>query len=426
MYMKNGNPFYPRNLLRFAPKISKAPEVFSAGGAQCPLGTFLPCKLHRTEGSKQPINRGFCIPKWSKNLQSESKIHLQQAARVAVCWLIAVTIACATPSQTAEARAAPPWVQNLEQVYPSREWVAVTAQGADRNQAESAAMNALARAFKTDVASLSSASQQFTQAFNTMAGKQSVSFDQSQNFAQEVNTASNVRGLIGVETDVYTARDGTVYASARMNRAECGRRYQAMIRENDRVITQLLETARRLPVSFDAYSALNFAYNLAVPTDNFQGIWEVLDARAVSQKPSYGSADAIKTLRQNTARAIVILVTVEGDVNGRILRAFSQLFSERGFRTTRSGTATYRFNAALNLEKADLGPSQRYPAVQYLITVYAEDKNRIEVFSYSGEGRSVHPSESEARQQALREVEASVGEKEFALAFDAYLSSLLK
>ncbi|MDR1229602.1 MAG: hypothetical protein LBK55_11450, partial [Azoarcus sp.] len=224
--------------------------------------------------------------------------------RAAVCWFIAITFACAASPQRAEAQVAPSWVQNLEQAYPSREWVAVTAQGTDRNQAESAAMNALARAFKTDVASLAIASQQFSQMVNTMAGKQSVSFDQSQNFAQEVNTASSVQGLIGVQTDMYTARDNTVYVTARMNRAECGRRYQAMIRENDRVIAQLLGTARRLPESFDAYSALNYAYSLAVPTDNFQGIWEVLDVGAVSQKPSYGSADAIKTLMQNTARAI--------------------------------------------------------------------------------------------------------------------------
>jgi hypothetical protein len=344
----------------------------------------------------------------------------------AACWFAAITTACASPPQTAVVRTAPPWVQNLEQVYPRREWVAVIGQGANRNQAESAAMNALARAFKTDVASLASASQQFFQAVNTMAGKESLSFDQTQNFAQEVNTASTVRGLIGVQTDAYTAEDRTVYVNARMNRAECGRRYQAMIRENDRVISRLLDTAEGLPESFDAYSALNYAYSLAVPTDNFQSIWEVLDAGAVSQKPSYGSADAVKTLLQNTARAVVIAVAVEGDADGRILRTFSQFFSERGFRTTRSGAAAYRFNADLNLESVDLGPSQRYPAVQFILTVYAEDKNGIEVFSYSREGRGVHASESEARQQALRNVEASVRGEGFAVEFDAYLSSLLK
>jgi hypothetical protein len=359
-------------------------------------------------------------------------------------WFIALIIACTATPQTAEVQATPqtaevqatpqmtevqatpPWVQNLEQAYPSREWVAVTGQGADRNQAESAAMNALARVFKTDVASLVSASQQFSQVVNTMAGKQSVSFDQSQNFAQEVSTASSVRGLIGVQTDVYTAGDNTVYVNARMNRAECGRRYEAMIRENDRVIRHLLGTAKGLPANFDAYSALNYAYSLAVPTDNFQGIWEVLDVSAVSQKPSYRSAEAIKALMQETARAIVIAVAVEGDVNGRILRAFTQFFSGRGFRTTRSGAATYRFNADLSLEKVDLGRVQRYPAVRFILTVYAEDTNGIEVFSYAGEGRGVDVSESEARQQALRKVEASISEEEFADGFDAYLSSLLK
>jgi hypothetical protein len=355
-------------------------------------------------------------------MKSGTPFHLGAA----VCWFIAVTVACATQPQTAEVRDAPSWVQNLEQAYPSWEWVAVTAQGTDLNQAESAAMNALARAFKTDVASLTSASQQFSQVVNTIVGKQSVSFDQTQNFAQEVNTASSVQGLIGVQTDVYTARDNTVYVCARMNRAECGHRYQAMVRENDRVITQLLGTARRLPESFDAYSALNYAYNLAVPTDNFQRIWEVLDARAISQKPSYGSADAVKTLRQNTARAIVIAVTVEGDVNGRILRTFTQLFSGRGFRTIRSGAAAYRFNADLSLEKVDLGRVQRYPAVRFILTVYAEDRNGIEVFSYSGEGRGTDVSVSEAQQQALRKIEASISEEEFAVEFDTYLSSLLK
>jgi hypothetical protein len=64
--------------------------------------------------------------------------------------------------------------------------------------------------------------------------------------------------------------------------------------------------------------------------------------------------------------------------------------------------------------------------VQFILTVYAEDGNGIEVFSYSGEGRGVHVSESESRQQALRNVEASISEQGFAAAFDAYLSSLLK
>jgi hypothetical protein len=43
----------PRSLLRFAQKISKNRRL---GGA---YEAILPCKLHGTKGSQQPINRGF-------------------------------------------------------------------------------------------------------------------------------------------------------------------------------------------------------------------------------------------------------------------------------------------------------------------------------------------------------------------------------
>jgi hypothetical protein len=63
---------------------------------------------------------------------------------------------------TLEAQAVPVWVNELEKAFPSRDWVAVVANGASQPQAESAAMNALARAFKTDVASLTQSSQRFS------------------------------------------------------------------------------------------------------------------------------------------------------------------------------------------------------------------------------------------------------------------------
>jgi hypothetical protein len=242
----------------------------------------------------------------------------------------------------------------------------------------------------------------------------------------DVTTSTNVRGLIGVQTDVYQAKDGTWYASARMNRQDCGQRYEAMIRENGKVITQLLAIAQSLPTTFDAYAALNYAYNIAVPTDNFQGIWEVLDSQAVSHKPSYGNADAIKVLLQNTARAIIIAVTVEGDDGGRIMRSFTQILSERGFRTTRTAaSANYRFVADITIENAEFANS-RFKSVRYVFNVYAEDKDGIEVFSYSGKDRANHATESEARQLAFRQIEASISKEGFAAEFNTYLSSLLK
>jgi hypothetical protein len=324
------------------------------------------------------------------------------------------------------AQAVPAWVQNLEQVYPSRDWIAVAASGSSRDRGEAAAMNALARAFRTDVESLTQASQQFSQMVNDSAGKKSVSLDESKFFSQEVTTATQVKGLIGVQIDQYHAGDGTVYVNARMNRRECAARYTSIIQENDRVIRSLMTVAESLPNTLESYAALNYACNLAIVTDNFQSILEVLSPQMVSQKPSYGSADAIKVLLQAAARTIVFKIEVEGDVGVQIGRAFGQYFSNRGFRTTRGTNYTHLLSAFLDLSSAEMGPNQRYRYVRYNLTVYIEDQNGMEVYSSTEDGREGHASESEARLWALRKVENSIKENEFAHGFNGYLASLLK
>jgi hypothetical protein len=309
------------------------------------------------------------------------------------------------------AQTAPAWIQNLEQVYPSREWIAVAASGSSQ---------------AWGVESLTQASLQFSQMVNDSAGKKSISFDESEYFFREISTATRVKGLIGVQIDQYHAGDGTVYVNARMNRRECAARYASMIRENDRVIHSLIAVAESLPNTLDSYAALNYAYNLAVVTDNFQSILEVLNPQSVSQKPSYRSADAIKILLQAAARTIIFKVEVEGDVGGQVGRAFGQYFSNRGFRTTRGANYTHLLNASLAMSNAEMGSNQRYRYVRYNLTVYIEDQDGMEVYSSTENGREGHASESEARLWSLRKIESSIKENEFAHGFNDYLASLLK
>jgi hypothetical protein len=340
-----------------------------------------------------------------------------------VCLAVFSTVFGRTP---ASAQSAPAWVQNLEQAYPSRDWVTATASGSNQDRAEAEAVNALARAFRTDVESLTRASQQFSQMVNESAGKKSVSFDESKYFFQEITTATQVKGLIGVQIDQYRAGDGTVYVNARMNRRECAARYSSMIRENDRVIHTLMITAESLPDALDSYAALNYAYNLAAITDNFQNILEVLNPQAASQKPSYKNADAVKVLLQAAARAVVFKIEVEGDAGGRVGRAFGQYFSNRGFRTARGGNYTHLLNASFDLSSAEMGPNQRYHYIRWNLIVYIEDQDGMEVYSSTENGREGHASESEARLRSMRKIEDSIKENEFAHGFNGYLASLLK
>jgi hypothetical protein len=124
-------------------------------------------------------------------------------------------ISC-TSTQSRQAEI-PLWVTNLEKAYPSKDWVAVTAQGSSQAQAESLAMNALARAYRTDIASLTQSSQQYSEIINNAANNKNITFNESKNFSQEIITTTNIKGLIGVQTDVYRENENTVHINARIN-----------------------------------------------------------------------------------------------------------------------------------------------------------------------------------------------------------------
>jgi hypothetical protein len=63
------------------------------------------------------------------------------------CLAVFSTVFGRMPASAQAAPAVPDWVQNLEQAYPSRDWIAATASGSNQDRAE--AVKALARAFRT-------------------------------------------------------------------------------------------------------------------------------------------------------------------------------------------------------------------------------------------------------------------------------------
>jgi hypothetical protein len=337
-----------------------------------------------------------------------------------------VLLGCAgTPPATAQA--APNWVNDLNKAFPAKDWVAVVANGSSQPQAENAAMNALARAFKTDVASLTQASQRFSQIVNDAAGKKTVSFDESKSFSQDVNTSTNVKGLIGVQIDVYRAPDRTVYVNARMNRRECSARYSGMIRENAATINRLLADAAAIPEqdTFDVYSRLSFAYAIALITDNFQNILEVLDPTAVNRKPGYGGANAIKTkmLECSALITIGIVIDTEQQQDKTLLtRAAGSFFRDLGFKINEQGQGNYTLRANARFE----GLAQNVNSCRYYLDAVMENRNKAAVFSFTEDDRKAHPnSASEARRLAVRAAETSFKEGKFAQEFDSWLNSLL-
>jgi hypothetical protein len=326
------------------------------------------------------------------------------------------------------AQAVPNWVNDLDKVFPSKDWVAVVANGSSQTQAESAAMNALARAFRTDIASLTQASQKYSEIVDNAAAKGKIKFDESKNFTQEVNTASNVKGLIGVQTSVYRAPDKTVHVNARMNRRECAARYSGMIRENTAIINTLLNNTATMPQqdTFGVYARLGFAHSIALATDNFQNILEVLDPTAVNRKPNYGGANAIKTKMLETASRITISVIVDTEQQADktlLTRAAGSYFRDLGFKTNELGQGDYTLRANARFETLQ----QSVVSCRFFLDSALVSQNGTSVFTFTEDDRKAHPDTvSEARRLALRAAETSFKEGQFAIEFNKWLNSLVE
>ncbi|WP_162510678.1 hypothetical protein [Treponema endosymbiont of Eucomonympha sp.] len=331
----------------------------------------------------------------------------------------------------AGAQNAPAWVQDAAKAYPERDWVIGAAEAPDRRQAESAARSALAKAFKVDVKSVTNAMQSFSQSLS--GGKSS--YAQNQSLKSQINTSSDVDGLMGVLLDAWAAPNGTVYACARMNRKDGAATYAAIIRQNDKTIATLVDGASAADAPFAAYELLNFAYSIAALTDNYLNILSVLDSNARrSVAINYGNAAAVRALAMNAASGIVINLEVRvRDIAGlqtldaeRIAKPFQQVFTKRRFKTSVTNTdAPYTLAVDFTLDTVDLaGNPNKF--TRYVLKAALLDRRGDEVMSFQDSKRSGHTSISEAAQRSIRDAEEAIAGAGFAKAFDAYLGSLLQ
>jgi len=314
---------------------------------------------------------------------------------------------------------APLWVTDVDQAYPESEWLRDAAVAEDAQKAENAALAGLAKSFSLNLRETINDNERFAQIIVNANRKKKIEISSTNmEVARELSTS--VSGLIGVQTDIWTAPDGKVYAIARMNKRECSDRYAAMIRENENLIDHLKAEAAKYPTTFDAFEMLNFAFNAAQVTDNFHHLLTVLDPSATEMRPRYGNAGMINTLVREAARSIVIAVQVEGDIDGRIAMAFRSYFSQLGFRTNSDVANVYTLSAVFKTEKYD-ADNPMFQFVSYTLT-YSITNTSV---AGSENDRKGSATQKLARQLAISAVEASIGSTGFAAKFDEYLASLL-
>jgi hypothetical protein len=310
---------------------------------------------------------------------------------------------------------APLWVTDKGKAFSEKDWVCVVEQAASKGEAQAAAAASLARAFKMDVKSVTNAMQSFSQA----DAQSSI----SKSLRTQVDTSTDVAGLMGVANDFWEAPDKSWYAAARMNRNDGAAVYSSIIKQNAAAIDTLLKNAAEVPATFAAYEALAFAYDLATLNDNYMNLLSVLNNGAwQAVKISYGNAAAVHALTQKAAAEIVISVEVAGDSAGNITKAFSSVFSRRKFKTISGGDAPYTLSAEFSFFEEEAPENTR--RARYLINAVLLDYDGEELLSFTENKRVTSTTQSQAIARAVRDAEKSITETGFAKNFDDYLSSL--
>jgi hypothetical protein len=330
----------------------------------------------------------------------------------------------------------PDWVTDYNSVYPESQWICVVESAKDKAAATASAQNSLASIFKLDIKTLSRTVRSMTQSRTD----RTVSYAENNSIGGEVTASAEISGLMGVVSDSWAAKDGTVYVLLRMNRKDSAAVYSSIINENCSVINDYIDDAKKKKAefgatTFESYAELNSAANLALLNNNYLNILSILNPAARNAlNISYENTARVKKLAEESARAIVITINISGDDGGRIYgsrikKSFVQVFTQRGFKTTEisedaSAKNTYTLSCNFSVGEVVFSDNPNKFA-RYELQASLLDFSGNEIFSYSSVNREGHPNYSEATERALRSAEKSIinieDEESFASVFNTYL-----
>ena len=342
--------------------------------------------------------------------------------------LILIIFICScssTPKQTStptkNPSSAPLWVTNKDLAFPDNQWLVGIYRDKSLQAAENYAIMQLTQRFRVDIDTRSMYREQVNETFTQMGAGDQGEFKRVTDNINNVYSTSSVNDIIGLIIDTWTdPQTEEIHAIARMNRWECTNRYNEIISENEKNIAQLITKSNQGDL-FEQMKIVNYAYNLALITDDLHNIRTVLSPSYINHPPSYGSAASIKAQLPDLKNEIIIYVEVEGDVNGRILKAFTNSLNTRGFKTTLIKMNNYSLNVFYDMEELSF-PNQNLKHIRYIINYSFLDPNGTEIFSNSHPDREAHSTLELAKNAAILRAEKWINSEGFAAEFDAFIN----
>lgn len=335
-----------------------------------------------------------------------------QAQADAQAQVATATTAASTEPVVNKSSTEPSWVKKPQTGANQNLFLSATGMGKRTSEAETAATAALVKIIRQDISSKTVTTDKASMTNGISKSKSTLD--------ETVEQESMMKTLVGVQIkEIWTAKNGTAYALAVLNKADASEYYKNKIAEVEATVLEMIADAEKQSTTFDGYFGMKKAAQLADEVTTYVDVLFAVDRAAYNNtKLSFGSVQAIEKKATDIASKLSLSVNVKGDVNGRAGTAIAKVFSNYGFDAAIDKNERYILEADLSFEDV---PSSRNAFVRYVLDARLKDtKTGKVIFPFSSNAREGHKTSSEAKQLCIRTLEKNINTK-FAEAFEAFV-----
>ncbi|GHT92214.1 hypothetical protein FACS1894140_3930 [Spirochaetia bacterium] len=318
----------------------------------------------------------------------------------------------------------PNWIQKPENAFNPAYYICGIGSGGSQEEADANAFANLISYFGQSVES----NIQSVQVYKETINGNSESLQIRDEISSEIKLSSSMNQLIGAK--IYDRwhepekQNQRYYAVAVMEKSEVIRIYTRLINDNLVLIEKLIALGSAEKTTINAAARYYCAADIADANAVFKNVLMVLGVSP--QGAGGGTGHDYRLSAEKIIAQIPIAIRVKGDVDGRISKAFAQVFSKRGFKTSvaaGAAAADRPYTLLADFQTVDV-PDSKYQYTRFVLSAALMGKDGAELLSLSETGREGHTAQSEALQRAIHSAEMLITEGEFAREFAVYLDSL--
>jgi hypothetical protein len=313
----------------------------------------------------------------------------------------------------------PAWVDSIESVYRSSQYVSAVGYASNREMAEKNAFANLTGFFGQSITADQTIKNTYSEAVKKGV---TTGWTDDINIENIIKTSASLDTLAGADIKEvwHDTKNNVYYAAAVMEKSKAAAIYTEMVIANQNLIKNLITMASGEKNSMNGFSRYQLAAATADINTTYANVLKLLDALV---PPGLVKGDVYRLEAQNIARTIPVGIIVKNDKAGRIQGAFAKAFSDVGFRSG-GNNSRYLLNVNITVSPVDFPNTTNKFARIELGADLTDTVTKTVLIPYNFNSREGHATAAEAENRVYTAAERKIGEEYKYLLFE-YLSQLL-